>query len=318
MKNKKIIFIILAIFIVAVIIGIVVTINVINKKDKNNNDLSNSSINQTNENSTANNIDNANASTGDFSISGVMNNNGNCQYSVNLDENTPIYINASEFNLPSNLYDYKDNIKLRLTYSNDDNKIYDCKIINSMTSEIVEDTSDDNMKKLFDITYGKETIEETWTDTIKLSSMKEDTIIKFTANKNTNIPVIENDTGKDCIIYTKTGDSESYEGEIRTSVTLSSNSLSYNQINSGDSYYLIYKFIENSQIINLVDENDVVYLSKETKGNAIDFGFKKYLYNDTNEQITLLIEEDSNTMQLILNSKEICAFDWQIDYIAIQ
>lgn len=105
----------------------------------------------------ANNED-ENKITNDFELSSRSSMNNEIQYGVYVkkdDENILLSIKAADYNLPSNLYDYKDNIRLRVTYLQDNYEVLDCKVINFKTGEIIEDLSEENINKLFNIEYGK-------------------------------------------------------------------------------------------------------------------------------------------------------------------
>ena len=81
---------------------------------------------------------------------------------------------------------------MRVTYSEEDYKVYDCKVINYKTGELIEDLSEENINKLFNIEYGKNITEKSWSDKIKLSEINENVIYKYTANSTTQFPKIEN------------------------------------------------------------------------------------------------------------------------------
>ena len=59
-------------------------------------------------------------------------------YNVSL-ENLELQLNAADYNLPLNLYEYRDDIRLRIMYVKDTNEILECKVLNYMTEEIIED-----------------------------------------------------------------------------------------------------------------------------------------------------------------------------------
>ena len=144
--------------------------------------------------------------TNDFKINSYVSFNNKSVYGCNIEKDgelKSLSIDAKEFNLPSNLYDYRDYIRMRITYTEDDLKVYDCKVINNKTGELIEDLSEENINRLFNIEYGKNINEKSWTDKIKLSEINENAIYKYTATSTTQFPKIENDIGKNCIIYIK-------------------------------------------------------------------------------------------------------------------
>ena len=131
--------------------------------------------------------------TNDFELSSCSSSNGEVQYGVYVkrdNENKLLSIKAKDFNLPSNLYAYKDDIRLRITYSQLDYEVLDCKVINYKTGEIIEDLSEENINKLFNIEYGKTVTERNWVDVIKLSELKENEIYKYTATSTIQFPKI--------------------------------------------------------------------------------------------------------------------------------
>ena len=71
--------------------------------------------------------------TKDLELNSYSSSNGEIIYGCNVDvesNDVLLSINAADYDLPSNLYDYKDEIRLRITYSQEDYKVYDCKVIN--------------------------------------------------------------------------------------------------------------------------------------------------------------------------------------------
>ena len=232
-------------------------------------------------------------------------------------------IDATKFNLPSNLYDYKDDIRLRITYTEVDYEIYDCKVINHKTGEIIEDLSEENLNKLFNIEYGKNITEKTWSDKIKLSDLKENMIYKYTANSTTQFPEIENDIGKNCIIYIKEKDDKTYEKKINMSKQISGSgiTISYNEYNSGDIFCIMYKSLENSELLDLIEKDEIIYLSKYKDGDKLEYQFEKYIYNDTDKNITVNTKNTvfgaENSKSVIIEKGEIFGFDWTIDSATI-
>lgn len=52
------------------------------------------------------------------------------------EENVLISFDAADYNLPDNLFEYNGDIMLRLTYSEQDRSVYDCKVVNKIIGEI--------------------------------------------------------------------------------------------------------------------------------------------------------------------------------------
>ena len=232
-------------------------------------------------------------------------------------------LDAKEYNLPDNLLDYSDNILLRLTYSEQDFKVYDCKIINKMTGEIITDTTEENIKKLFDIEYGKSIVEKEWADSIKLSELEANTIYSYTAKETVQFPGVENDTGKNCLVYIKGKNDDKYKKEIYMGKTLEESNLwfSYNEYNSGDTYRIMYKEVTTEELLNNINTEDIVYLSKFQNGAKLTYKFEDYIYNDTDKDITLSVANEFfgevQEEKIVIKSGEIYGFEWSIDSITM-
>ena len=260
--------------------------------------------------------------TKDFEMSSCYSFNNEVIYGIYIvkdGENISLSIKATDYNLPSNLYDYKDEIRLRITYSEEDYKLYDCKVINYKTGELIDNLSEENMNKLFDIEYGKDIVEKLWSDKIKLSELKENMIYKYTANATIQFPKIENDIGKNCILYIKEKDDENYNKKINMAKEIIGNgiSVSFNEYNSGESFCIMYKTLENSELLDLIGKDEIIYLSKYKDGDELEYQLEKYIYNDTERNISINVKdiafgiEYSNSV--VIGKGEICGFDWMID-----
>lgn len=264
--------------------------------------------------------------TNDFELNSFSSSNNEIIYGCNIEKDGELKllsINATEFNLPPNLYDYKDDIRMRVTYSEEDYKVYDCKVINYKTGELIEDLSEENINKLFNIEYGKNITEKSWSDKIKLSEINENIIYKYTANSTTQFPEIENDIGKNCIIYIKEKDDKTYEKKINMSKQISGSgiSTSFNEYNSGDIFCIMYKSLENSELLDLIEKDEIIYLSKYKDGDKLEYQFEKYIYNDTDKNITVNTKNTvfgaENSNSVIIEKGEIYGFDWMIDSATI-
>lgn len=266
--------------------------------------------------------ENKNLITSDFELNSYSSINNEIEYGSDLKkdgETILLSIKAKDYNLPSNLYTYKDDILLRITYSQDDYKVYDCKVINNRTGEIIEDLSEENINKLFNIEYGKNITEKAWSSTIKLSELKENVIYKYTANSTTQFPKIENDIGKNCVVYIKENDDENYDKEINMYKNISGSglSLSFNEYNSGDTFNIMYEILENNELLNSVPKDEIIYLSNYKDGDELKYEFEKYIYNDTEKNITIYTKDTAfeieSSNSVIIGKGEIYGFDWMID-----
>ena len=234
-------------------------------------------------------------------------------------------VKASDFNLPPNLYNYRDDIRFRLTYSKEDYTVYDCKVINYRTGEIIEDLSEENIEKMFNIEYGKDISEKDWSDKVKLSDLEENKIYKYTANETTQFPTIENDTGKNCVVYIKGRLNQNYERKINMYKEIRGVSFhfSYDEYKKGEEFYISYKSIENSELLKIVEQDKVIYLSEYKDGDKLEYikDFKKYIYNDTENDIIIntkdKIGEKEFTNSSVIGKGEIYGFNWMIDSASI-
>ena len=264
--------------------------------------------------------------TSDFQLSSYSSSNGEVHYGVYIkkdDEDKLISIKATDYNLPSNLYDYKDDIRLRITYSQVDYEVLECKVVNNKTGEIIEDLSEENINKLFNIEYGKTVTGKNWVDVIKLSELKENEIYKYTATSTIQFPKIENDIGKNCIIYIKEKDDKIYEKEINMYKEISGGSISFsfNEYNSGESFCIMYKKLENDELLKIIENDDIIYLSNYSDGDKLEYQFEKYIYNNTEKDIIINIKDTAFEIEtsdsVVIPKGEIYGFSWMIDSATI-
>ena len=260
--------------------------------------------------------------TNDFKLNSYSSYNNEIIYGTYIEEKL-LSIKAIDYNLPSNLYDYKDDIRLRITYTKEDYKVYDCKVINHKNGEIIEDLSEENINKLFNIEYGKNITEKSWSDKIKLSELNENAIYKYKANSTTQFPEIENDIGKNCIIYIKENDEKTYKKEINMhkEISGSGTSESFNEYQSGGTFCLMYKSLKNGELLDLIEKDEIIYLSKYKDGDKLEYQFEKYIYNDTDKNITINTKDAvfgvENSNSVVIEKGEIYGFDWMIDSATI-
>ena len=145
-------------------------------------------------------------------------------------------------------------------------------------------------------------------------------LYKATSPSN-NAPEINNDTDSNCLVYTRSTKNSSkgeWSKEISTFVTFKSNSLSisYNSFKTGDTYEIIYKKINNNELLNLTSSGEVIYLSDYQNNDSIKSNFAKYIYNNTEKDIT--IETTSNAFGVSTNNSKtipagaIYGYDWML------
>lgn len=260
--------------------------------------------------------------TDKFYINGYMTINGNTTYLTKSTSKKELNINANKCNIPNILTNYKADIYFQVTYSGDDDTIYDVHIFNKENDTEVIDLSPENIKKIFDIAYNKNVNNVTWQDKINLSDLNENEIYLYKATiPSNNAPEINNDTNSNCLVYsrsTKSNSKDEWTKEISPSISFKSNSLniSYNSFKTGDTYEIIYKKINNSELLSLTSNGDVIYLSDYQNDDSIKSNFAKFIYNDTDKDIT--INTTSNVSGLSTsNSKTIPAgaiygYDWML------
>lgn len=179
------------------------------------------------------------------------------------------------------------------------------------------------IKKETSIEEGKNINEKGWIDTIKLSELKENEIYRYTANATTQFPEIQNDIGKNCLIYIKGKMDDDYEKEISMYNKISSLAISgsFNEYSSGESFCIMYKKIRNDELLKLIENDEIIYLSNYNNGDELQYQFEKYIYNDTEKDITINIKnkafgvETSNSVTI--PKGEIYGFDWMIDSATI-
>ena len=175
-----------------------------------------------------------------------------------------------------------------------------------------------------DIENGKSINEKAWSNEIKLSEMKESEIYRYTANTSTNPPEIINDTGKNCVIYIKIKDNKTYKKDIIVSKYISGDmqSKSYSSgYENGESFWIMYKSLDNQELVNLIGKNNIIFLSNYKNGdeiNNIDNTLSnKYIYNDTKYDIKLTIKEKAVGSELpefaIIEKQKLYEYDWTID-----
>lgn len=261
--------------------------------------------------------------TNDLELNSYGSSNNKIKYGCYIEESVLLSIEAEEFNLPPNLFNYIEDIRLRVTYSQEDYKVYDCKVINYITGEIIEDISEENINKLFNIEYGKNIIKKEWKDTIKLSELKENEIYKYTASYTTQLPEIKNDIGKNCIIYIKEKEQKNYLQGIEMCKEISDNSAKASSdgitYNSGETFSIMYREAKNEELLRKIQKDEIIYLSKYNDGDKIEHSFEEYIYNDTEKNITIHIGTlyGTENTEVTIGKGEICGFDWMIYSAAI-
>ena len=260
--------------------------------------------------------------TDKFYINGYMTINGNTTYLTKSTSKKELNINANKCNIPNILTNYKADIYFQVTYSGDDDTIYDVHIFNKENDTEVIDLSPENIKKTFDIAYNKNVNNVTWQDKINLSDLNENEIYLYKATiPSNNAPEINNDTNSNCLIYsrsTKSNSKDEWTKEISPSISFKSNSLniSYNSFKTGDTYEIIYKKINNSELLSLTSNGDVIYLSDYQNDDSIKSNFAKFIYNDTDKDITINTTSNASGLSTsnlrTIPAGAIYGYDWML------
>ena len=186
-----------------------------------------------------------------------------------------------------------------------------------------KDTCNVSVIKKEDIEDGKNINEKKWVETIKLSELKENEIYKYTADSTTQFPKIENDTGNNCLIYIKGRLDDDYKKEINMYNNISSTALhfSFDEYSSGESFSIMYKKISNDELLKLIKKDEIIYLSNYNNGDKLEYQFEKYIYNDTEKDITINTKDTTfgveTSNSVLIPKGEIYEFDWMIDSIDI-
>lgn len=175
------------------------------------------------------------------------------------------------------------------------------------------------VKKETSIEEGKNISEKNWIDVIKLSELKENEIYRYTANATTQFPKIENDIGKNCLIYIKDKFDDDYEKEISMYKKISGSPLtiSFNEYKPGESFCIMYKKIGNDELLKLIKNDEIIYLSNYKDGDKLEYELEKYIYNNTEKNITINIKDTvfgvETSDSVTIPKGEIYGFNWMID-----
>lgn len=160
-----------------------------------------------------------------------------------------------------------------------------------------------------------------WVSELKLSTISQNVIYRYTATGTVQFPEIINDTGKNVLVYLKEKDG-GYDSEVYPMKTIESNALSAsdNEYLSGEAFNIYYKEITNTEFLNKVDASDVIKLSSYSDGDELSYQFEKYIYNDTTADITLTVTNGTTnpTVTTVTVPKDtIYGFDWMITSVTV-
>ena len=174
------------------------------------------------------------------------------------------------------------------------------------------------------VVYAEESSEafpKDWVSELKLSTISQNVIYRYTATGTVQFPEIINDTGKNVLVYLKEKDG-GYDSEVYPMKTIESNALSSsdNEYLSGEAFNIYYKEITNTEFLNKVDASDVIKLSSYSDGDELSYRFEKYIYNDTTADITLTVTNGTTnpTVTTVTVPKDtLYGFDWMITRVTV-
>ncbi len=222
-------------------------------------------------------------------IKGVTYANYTCY--LNVDGKSKAFsIDGNEYEFSKLISKYKDDLLFRVSYSKKKQEIIDCELVNGITGEIIKNQSDENMQKLFDIEYGKNIIQKTFPEKIKLSELVEGEVYEFVAVVQAQMPEIENDIDKNGLIYVSDRTLDDYKKKIMIAneTPAISATFSYSTpFEPGESFKFMYKTLETEALLKMIDSDNLVRLSEHIDGGKIDSTSKDYIYNDTQDDIRI-------------------------------
>lgn len=218
--------------------------------------------------------------------------------SVN-DKNLKYNISLSDLDM-DDIFDFKDLIYLWVTFESD----------NIMDWSVIDRESDKNLGKItkdeLDNVYSFESHYEmremnaiTWGD-IYLSNLEENIIYKYSIAKwNNYMPKVVNDLWIDTIVYVSKEYAYSKDKKIKYTAKpyleywyprLNTNSY-------GGTDWLIYKVMykkaTSEELLKLIDSKEITLLSKYEVWEEMDRWYdESYLYNDTDNIVTVLISDE--------------------------
>ena len=262
----------------------------------------------------------------DYTLVGKSSINNYVSYTLYPVDNEEDILNlsANQFEIPEYLFKYSNFIFIRVFFGNN-SSVENIKIVSQASNEVIEDISEENLKQAIGYPDEDSAIYMDWTETVYLADLLPNTVYIYTADHDTTTPIdIINNLGENCMIYEK--DEEMYEINVMPSDDLSSSysfSSSYKEIDKGDTFTFMYRVITSEEFVDSVDEDSIIFLSKYENGDALDFQFEDYIYNDTDYDITLVLEEnfvgDSITERKeVIPAGKIYDFNWGNDPITIQ
>ena len=125
------------------------------------------------------------------------------------------------------------------------------------------------------------------------------------------------------MIYIKARLDDDYKKEINMYNNISSTALhfSFDEYSSRESFSIMYKKISNDELLKLIEKDEIIYLSNYNNGDKLEYQFEKYIYNDTEKDITINTKDTTfgveTSNSVLIPKGEIYEFDWMIDSIDI-
>lgn len=79
---------------------------------------------------------------------------------------------------------------------------------------------------------------------------------------------------------------------------------------AGHSFKIMYRKTTPKEVLGLLSENDVVYLSEYSAGEEISVTFEEYVYNDTTNTLMIDLNYKNKIETYELKPKQGMGFNW--------
>ena len=210
------------------------------------------------------------------------------------------------------LYQYHDRLTLRADYDGDYNLV-DYTILDKSTGEDLGRLDAEGLYQAFDTRAKYENVEMEYTGDISLSQLEEDVLYIYTLPSDPvtgdyPTPVIVNDTGKNVEVYGEDLDYGMIENQHFFNKNLGEGVTNLDFSTFCDTFMLHYVSFSDSEVMEKLPKEEVILLSQCERGQSIPFDFQYCFYNDTDEDLTLVSDEDGSAT--VIHSGEAYGFNW--------